>query len=410
MSLAAEIMARVAGYREDFIAAQRLLVAEPALGPLNQGQGELKKCLLMEDLYRKLGLSLERVDAPDERVESGIRPNLVGTLPGGKGKAVWALGHLDVVPVGELSLWDSDPWEMVVDGDRILGRGVTDNNNGLLCPYFGLKALLDMGLEPAGPVGLLAVADEETGSKYGLDYLLSQRLELFGKDDLIVVPDAGNEEGSLIEIAEKSILWMRVEVEGVQVHASRPHLGKNALMASARMITAVREVRARFGGVNELFNPPGTTMEPTRKDAGVSNVNTVPGKDVFYVDCRVLPEVPLEEVERDFAETFGKIAGEEGVKVDISLVQRQPAAPVTPAEAPVVKALQQAIKRVRQVEAVPGGVGGGTVAAFFRERGLDAAVWVSTTGSAHMPNEFAKMDDLIKDAQVFALLFAGLPD
>ena len=407
MSLAREIMAKVAEYREEFIEAQRVLVAQPALGPLNQGQGEVAKCLIMEDFYRKLGLSLERVDAPDDRVENGIRPNLVGTMPGGDGPAVWALGHLDVVPVGELSLWDTDPWELVVDGDRIYGRGVIDNHNGLLCPYFGLKALLDLGITPAGPVGLLAVADEETGSLYGLDYLLRQRLELFSPQDLITVPDAGNEDGSLIEVAEKSILWMKVEVVGVQVHASKPQLGKNALMASARMITAVREVRSRFGLTDDLFNPPGSTMEPTRKEAGVSNINTVPGKDIFYIDCRVLPTVPLEEVEKDFAETFGRIAEEEGVKVEISLVQRQPAAPPTPADAPVVKALGQAIRQVRQVEPMPGGIGGGTVAAFFRERGLAAAVWNTTTNSAHMPNEYANMADLIKDAQVFALLFAG---
>ena len=410
MSLAGELMAQVAGYRDEFIEAQRVLVAEPALGPLNQGQGELKKCLIMEDFYRRLGLSLERVDAPDDRVESGIRPNLVGTLAGGGGRAVWALGHLDVVPVGELSLWDSDPWELRVEDGKIFGRGVIDNHNGLLCPYFGLKALLDLGLKPAGPVGLLAVSDEETGSQYGLDYLLKKRLDMFGKSDLIVVPDAGSEDGSLIEVAEKSIFWIKVEVEGVQVHASKPELGKNALMASARMITAVREVRSRFGQTDWLFDPPGSTMEPTRKEAGVSNINTVPGKDVFYIDCRVLPTIPLEEVERAFAEVFGKIAEEEGVKVAISPVQRQPAAPATPADAPVVKALQAAIAQVRRVKGRPGGIGGGTVAAFFRENGLDAAVWNTSTECAHMPNEFALMDDLITDAQVFALLFAGLTD
>ena len=295
-------------------------------------------------------------------------------------------------------------------GDRLYGRGVLDNHAGLVPSFFALKALVELGVRPPGPACLVVVSDEETGSEYGLDYMLAQRPELFDPRDLVVVPDGGEADGGLIEVAEKSILWLRVEVTGRQVHGSMPHKGVNALYASARMMVAVREMLARFPQHNPLFDPPISTFEPTRKEAGVDNVNTVPGRDVFFIDSRVLPEIPLPEVVAAFKERFGQIADEEGAQVEITLDQNLSAAPPTAPDAPVVHDLAAAIERVRGVKARPGGIGGGTVAAFFRQRGIPAAVWLSWPDTAHIPDEYCLISDLVKDAQVFGLFFAGLPD
>ena len=185
------------------------------------------------------------------------------------------------------------------------------------------------------------------------------------------------------------------------------NVGKNALYAAARMMVAVREVAARFPGHDDLFSPPFSTMEPTRKEAGVENINTVPGRDVFYIDCRVLPPVALDEVIAAFREVFGAIASEEGVGVELSVVQQLQAPPATAADSPVVKALQKCINRVLDVEAKPAGIGGGTVAAFFRKKGLPAAVWQTAEETAHMPDEWTSLDALVKDSAIFGLLYAG---
>jgi succinyl-diaminopimelate desuccinylase len=407
MSTAQRLMSRVESYREQMVQAQRELVRVPALGPTNGGQGELAKARVVAGWLEELGLAVERVDAPDKRVESGLRPNLVARLAGGDGPRVWALSHLDVVPPGPDDQWDSDPWELRVEGGMLYGRGVLDNHAGLVSSFFGLKALAEEGVTPPGEVGLIMVADEETGSAYGLDYLLGRKPRLISERDLVVVPDAGDDEGMRIEVAEKSILWLKVEVTGRQVHGSTPERGVNALYASARMMVAVRELYRRFPQTDELFSPPGSTFEPTLKEAGVPNVNTVPGRDVFYVDCRVLPEIPLEEVERAFEDRCREIAAEEGATVELSHVQRLQAPPPTPADAPVARALERNILRVTGRRPTTGGIGGGTVAAFFRSHGLPAAVWGTWPDSAHMPNEYCSLDALVSDAKVFALLFAG---
>jgi len=49
------------------------------------------------------------------------------------------------------------------------------------------------------------VADEESGSKHGIQYLLKQHGDIFQRGDFIVVPDAGVPGGAMIEVAEKSI-------------------------------------------------------------------------------------------------------------------------------------------------------------------------------------------------------------
>ncbi|MFH2125051.1 MAG: M20 family metallo-hydrolase [Pseudomonadota bacterium] len=408
MSLAQKLMSRIDSYADQIVEAQRLLVAIPALGPDNGGQGEMDKALLVEKWLKEMNLRVERVDAPDARVESGLRPNLIATMPGGEGPARWALSHLDVVPTGPADQWTSDPWQLRVEGGKLYGRGVLDNHAGVVASLFALKALIEEGMTPPGTVGLIMVSDEETGSLYGLDHVLSKRPELIAARDLVVIPDAGEEDGLFIEVAEKSILWLKVEVTGKQVHGSTPDKGVNALYASARMMVAVREMYDRFGGDDPIFVPPTSTFEPTRKEAGVPNINTIPGKDVFYIDCRVLPEVNLDEVDAAFFQRFQEIAKEEGVQVKISHEQRLQSPPATPAEAPVVQALAKAIETVKGQPAKAGGIGGGTVAAFFRKRGLPAAVWCTWPPTPHMPDEWCDLNGLLDDTKVFALVFAGL--
>ena len=377
------IMTRVAGYEDQMIQAMTQIVAIPALGPENGGQGEEQKAQVVEKWLRDLGLDILRVDAPDERVECGFRPNIVAAYPGGDGPKVWVLSHLDVVPTGPLEQWSGDPWTLRQEGDRLYGRGALDNHCGIISSFFALKALIDLGVTPRGQVGLIMVSDEETGSGYGLDYVLQERADLFSTEDLIVVPDVGNGDGTLIEVAEKSILWLKVVVQGQQVHGSTPEKGVNALYTAARMMVAVREAYEKYPQSDAIYRPPISTFEPTRTEAGVPNVNTIPGRHEFYLDCRVLPEIDIKEVLAGFSRRFTEIADQEGASVELTPVQMLQAPAPTPQDAPVVRDLKRYIRVVKGKKAHAGGVGGGTVASFFRTQGLKAAVWCSMPG--HRP-------------------------
>ncbi len=396
---------RLADYQQEMIGLQRELVSRVAVGPEAGGPGEGEKAAFLADLLKSWGLTVDHYPAPDDRVAGGQRPNLVAYLPGQRPEKVWVLSHLDVVPSGDDTLWHSDPFSLRVEGDRLYGRGTDDNHHGIISSLMAVKALLDLGITPARTVALALVSDEETGSQKGLAHLLQEQRQLFSDQDLIVVPDAGSPDSTLIDVAEKSILWLRLELAGEQVHASRPHLGKNTLRACAHMIVALEALSREFPRQDPLFEPQISTFEPTKKEANVQNINTVPGRDVFYLDCRVLPDYDLAQVKDRVLALGGEVAARFGVKLEVTPVQELPSAPATSPEAPVVKALIRAIGEVYGREARPQGIGGGTVAAFFRQAGLPAAVWMTVSHTAHQPNEFCLLSHLLGDARVLAHVF-----
>jgi succinyl-diaminopimelate desuccinylase len=402
-----QVYDRIIGLRDDIIHIQRELTARPALGPDNGGSGEHEKTVYIKGLLESLKPDLvQEINAPDERALDGYRPNLIARWEGRqKAPVVWVLSHSDIVPPGDLSLWESDPYTIRVDEDRIIGRGVEDNQHGFVSSYLALKAILESGQDLERPVGLIIVADEETGSRYGLSYILEHHKAFFSPQDLIVVPDSGNEEGTMIEVAEKSMLWLKFTVTGRQCHASTPQKGKNTLLGAAKMIVALGELDDRFDLSDPLFSPPQSTFAPTKKEGNVPNINTIPGKDVFYMDCRVLPQYPVDQVISAVSNMAAPVTAQTGLRIDVEIVHRQDAAPPTPTDAPVVIALARAIEAVTGNQGKPMGIGGGTVAAFFREIGLPAAVWSTCPDTAHQPNEFCRIPDIMTDAKIFACMY-----
>lgn len=403
------LSARIAGYRDGAIAFQRELTALQALGPDNGGEGEWERSRFIIERARAFGLSdVTEIDAVDPRVPSGLRPNLVFRLRGrAERPTVWVMAHMDTVPPGELSLWDGDPFVAEVRDGLIVGRGVEDNQQGLTAGLFALRALVAEDVVPATDVCLLLVADEETGNEYGIEHVLRAAPGLFSPDDLVIVPDAGAPDGSVLEVAEKSTMWLRLAVRGRQVHASIPGVGINANRAAA-VLTVRLDARLHeaFPDEDPLFEPPGSTFEPTKREANVPNVNTIPGEDVSYFDCRVLPRHDLAAVKVVVAEVARTVEVDFGVTVHPSFPAEHPAAPPTPPDSPVVLALSRVIRSLRDVEPRTVGIGGGTVAAAFRRRGIPAVVWATLEETAHSPNEYCRVDNLMDDILVFAHLFA----
>jgi succinyl-diaminopimelate desuccinylase len=422
------------------------LCKRPAVSPDSGGEGELEKCEFLEGWLKSHGVTrLERCDAPDPRARSGVRPNLIATIPckkdgdtaaisccpdsgtadpggaTGSGRAaegpprLWIMSHLDVVPPGEASLWKNDPWTVVEAdggtgpdgrplGKRLIGRGVEDNQQGLVSSVLAVLALNACGIPPARTVKLLFAADEENGSAFGVDWLLKNHGHLFQKNDMVLIPDGGDSRGESIEIAEKSLVWARFVTRGLQAHGSRPDQGANAHLAGADLAVRLHEgLSARFPDRDPLFEPDRSTFEPTKKEANVPNVNTIPGEDVFYMDMRILPRHPVEEalaaVDRIKTEVEAKYA----VTVTYTLLQRVESRP-TATDAPLVKRLSRAVERVYGVKPRPVGIGGGTVGACLRNQGIDAAVWCRIDDTAHQPNEYALVANILGDAQVMSFL------
>lgn len=400
-----KICKRIDGYRNDAINLEKELTAIPALAPESDGDGEQKKSEFIHS-YLKNELHCKDTNlynAPDDRVSAGHRPNLIAKFKGKSSDSIlWIMSHMDVVPPGDLSKWNGDPWTTRVENGKIFGRGTEDNQQAIVSSLLTVKAFLDEGIEPEKSIGLIFVADEETGSHYGIQYLLENHKDLFRKEDFFLIPDAGNEDGTLVEVAEKSIIWFKFEVLGKQTHGSTPELGINAHKAGANLIVALDNLHTTFNASDPVFDPPISTFEPTRKEANVPNVNTIPGEDIFYYDCRLLPNYDVDDLWKNVKEVCKKVEEKHGVSIAVTLPQELRAAPSTPVNAPVVKAIQLAISEIRNVETTPKGIGGGTVAAFFREAGFNSVVWATQDETLHEPNEYVKIENILDDAKVFA--------
>jgi len=394
----------IANLENEAIEVMSNLISIDSIGPKNDGPGEQGKADYLIEYLTKSGFTnFKNYPAPDTTVKNGERPNLVVNVEGeNNSKTLWILAHTDVVPAGDLSKWLTDPFKAVLKDGKIYGRGSEDNLQGLVSSLILIRALSESEIKPPINIGLVLVSDEETGSEFGLTYLLENHVELFNKEDLIIIPDAGEPDSSMIEVAEKSILWLKFETIGKQVHASTPDRGINAYKAAIHLGYALNELYNIYNADDPVFDPSISTFEPTKKEANVPNVNTIPGEDIFYLDCRVLPNYKIDDVMNSIQKIVNKIENEFSVKINISSEQKEQAAPATPVDAEIVKLLKLAIKDVYKVNAKPQGIGGGTVAAIFRRQGFSAAVWATLEDLAHQPNEFCKVDNIINDAKVFA--------
>lgn len=388
---------------------QAELTALPALGPENGGQGEAEKAAFIEGLLRDCKITnLRRVDSPDARVASGIRPNLIARVPGEYQRTLWIYGHMDVVPAGDPSAWKSDPWRVRREGDLIYGRGVEDNQQALTAMLLLAEALAAMDIRPRQSLGLVFMADEECGSRHGLQHVLETAPELFSPEDWHLVPDGGSPKGDVAEMAEKGQLWLKVSAKGKQCHASTPESGRNAFLAGAEAAVALHDgLKEAFPEQDALFRPPLSTFEPTRHEPNVEAINILPGRDLFYVDCRLIPAVSADAVLARASEIVSGVAQKRGVEMELAVEHAQPPSltrPDLPPDAPLFPALADAVESVLKVRPKPVGIGGATVAALLRARNLPAVVWSRIFNTCHQPDERASLANICSDAAVFARL------
>jgi succinyl-diaminopimelate desuccinylase len=387
--------------REDIVQFMVEMLKIKAVNPDGGGKGEYERAMFVQKWLENIGCKVTRYDIPDSRVVEGVRVNMTSIIEGrDKSRTLWFASHLDTVPEGSRELWATDPYDPVVKEGKIFARGAEDNGQAVASTLFAFKALKESGMEPRMNIGVVYVSDEESGSKYGVIPLLDKGI--FKEKDTALVPDTGCSDGSEIEIAEKSILWLKITTRGKQVHASLPHKGLNAHRIGMEMALQVDELlHKKYPATDPLFDPPASTFEPTKHELNVENVNTIPGVDIQYLDCRVLPRYSLKDIMKDIEDTSSKLEKETGARIELTPVQFEENTDPTPMESEIVQRVKTALKQLRNLDARLVGIGGGTVGLYFRRKGIHTAVWSTLDDMAHQPNEYCKIDNMVNDAKVF---------
>ena len=385
---------------EDFLVQMlKINATNPTMG----GPGEIERANFLQRFLNNMGLNVARMDAPDLGSPGGIRPNLTARLEQAKAQTLWYVAHMDTVPAGDLELWKADPFEPLVRDGKIFARGAEDNGQDLAAVVFALRELHRLDLRLPFNIGLAIVSDEEVASKFGAKYLLDHCI--FAKKDLAVVPDVGSRSGLEIETVEKHKLWLRVRTVGKQVHGSEPRKGLNARTIGMQLALAIHhQLYRKYGKKNLRFtDEPSSTFEPTKVEPNVSNINTIPGKDVAYFDCRLLPDYSPGSVLSDIRAILNSFRKRYGIRATVEVVERIDSARETPHDSEIAVLVRKAVTAfLKQPEYV--GSSGQTVANILREHGIPSVAWCKIDNTAHHPNEYCTIKNMILDTKVFATI------
>lgn len=222
------------------------------------------------------------------------------------GRSLILQAHVDVVPVGPLDLWTHPPFDPVIEGDWLYGRGGGDMKAGHAANLFALDALARIGLQPAATVTLQSVVEEEsTGNGALATHLRGYRA------DAVLIPEPEDEK---LVRANTGVLWFTVEVRGVPVHVREMGAGANAIDATYRVVAALRELEARWNAEKDAHRHFEAEDHPINLNIGKIEggdwASSVPAW--CRIDCRVAlyPGVPaaqaaaeIEAAVSDFART-----------------------------------------------------------------------------------------------------------
>lgn len=241
-----EILDTVAAQRDEAVALLQELVAHPSLlGHEASAQG------LMKRQFGRLGLRVHEFAIDEAKIRSHPgyspsivaydgRPNVVGIhQPRGavRGKSLILNGHIDVVPVGAATLWSRPPFEPHIDGDRLYGRGAADMKAGIVAYTMAFQALQRLGYEPAAPVYLQSVIEEECTGNGALACLVEGY-----SADAAIIPEPF--EGLMS--AQMGVMWLTIDVYGMPVHAAYAHTGVAAIDFANYLVAELRTLEAQW--------------------------------------------------------------------------------------------------------------------------------------------------------------------
>ncbi len=349
------------------------------------------------------GLDVERHAVPAQRVQArGLRSitNLIVRRRYGAGGPVIALNaHGDAVPAGEG--WSREPYgAQIVDG-KLYGRGSAVSKSDFSTYSFALRALESLGLPLCGGVELHFTYDEEYGGELGPGWLLEQGLS---RPDL----EIGAGFSYQVVTAHNGCLQLEVTVHGVMAHAAIPHSGFDALQASVAILgmlyelnRGLREQRSQVPGIDHPYLNVGTIE-------GGTNTNVVPGKVVFRLDRRMIPEEDPVRVEAALREGIAQVAARQpGIRVEVRRLLLAHALRPLEGNRELVRALQ---RNAEQIFGEPIPVTGTplyTDVRLYSERGVPAAIYGAgprtvRESNAKRADEHIRLDDLRGATKVVA--------
>ncbi|WP_295372773.1 M20/M25/M40 family metallo-hydrolase [uncultured Pseudacidovorax sp.] len=257
------------------------------------------------ELIAGFGFEAEKHSVPAQEVKDygleSITNLIVRRRYGDGGRTVALNAHGDVVPPGEG--WTHDPYGgEIVDG-KLYARAAAVSKSDFASFTFAVRALEAVARPAKGGVELHFTYDEEFGGILGPGWLLKNGLT---KPDLMIAAGFSYE----VVTAHNGCLQMEVTVHGKMAHAAIPTTGVDALQGAVHILNALyaqntlyQQVTSKVEGISHPYLNVG-------RIEGGTNTNVVPGKVVFKLDRRMIPEENPAEVEAAIRDVIAKAAAE----------------------------------------------------------------------------------------------------
>jgi succinyl-diaminopimelate desuccinylase len=286
----------------------------------------------------------------------GSKPSLVVTFGKTRKPELFLVAHLDVVPCPNYF------FRPKLQGRLLFGRGGHDDK-GSVAIMMALGKYYS-GQEEKPDIGLMFVSDEEIGSRYGVQTLLTKGYS----SRFAVILDGGRDDEIVTQ--EKAPLHIRLKARGRTAHGSTPWEGENAI---EKLLESYRRLRSRFP---KRFGEWGNTISLGSLNGG-SVVNQVPDSAEMSIDMRFISD-------RAKSEILSYIKSLRGISSEV--ISTGPAMDIDKDNS-YIRALRKSASKVLSKNPSFGRLSGATDARFFVEKGTPSVLMMPTGRHAHSLKE-----------------------
>ena len=350
------------------------LISRQSVTPLDEGCQEL-----MAERLKALGFTIESMVFEDTTNMWARR--------GTEGPVFCFAGHTDVVPTGDVTQWDTPPFEPTIIDNMLYGRGAADMKGSLAAMIVAVESFIEKHSDHNGSIAFLITSDEEgpfiNGTTRVIDTLEARNEKITWA--LVGEPSSTTKLGDVVKNGRRGSLTGNLKVKGVQGHVAYPHLAVNPIHKVSPALTELSQTVWDNG--NDFFPP--TSFQIANINGGTGAPNVVPGSVDIMFNFRYSTEVTAEQL---INRVLGILNAHE-LEYDIDWIFN--GLPFLTDHGELVDATQKAISDVTGLQTQLLTSGGTSDGRFIAPTGAEVIELGPVNATIHKVNECVNTDDLI---------------
>ena len=365
----------------------RALISRPSITPKDEGCQEIIINRLLN-----VGFDVTRLNYGDVKNFWAIR--------GDSGPIFCFAGHTDVVPVGDESSWEFNPFKPKVHKGLLYGRGAADMKGSIAAMVVATERYFSSSNIQKFRIAFLITSDEEgeaiNGTRRVVEWL--QKRELLPKWCVVGEPSSSKNLADTIKNGRRGSLGCVLTVHGTQGHVAYPHLANNPIHQVMPALQSLIDEKWDEG--NKDFPP--TTMQISNIMAGSGAVNIIPGKLVVRFNFRFSTELS-EQILKD---RTSRIMNQ--YRLDHELDWQLTGRPFLTNWGPLIETASDSISNVVGYRPQLSTGGGTSDARFIAPMGTEVIELGPVNKTIHQVNEHVRVTDLEKLTNIYQELLARL--